>query len=107
MSDEPTTALPPPLALLLGLALPGAWATTTAANDVDEQPASTVPGSRALRSMAYDAATRTLRIEWSSGNAYELFDVPPHLHEGLAAAPSKGRYFQDHLRDRFVHKRLR
>ena len=106
MADE-TRGAPVPVAI------PGAWARATAANDTDDEPPSStlgtvgVAGSRAMRSMGYDPATRTLWVEWASGNTHALHDVPPELYEGLVAARSKGRYFQDHLRDRFVHERLR
>ena len=74
--------------------------------DVTRPADAATTGSRALRGIAYDAETRVLRIVWASGRAYELDGVPAATHAGLAAAISKGMYFQKHLRDRFPTRRI-
>ncbi|GAA5072975.1 KTSC domain-containing protein [Lysobacter panacisoli] len=55
--------------------------------------------SQALRSIGYDPDRQVLEIEFESGAVYRYFDVPPHLHDGLMAAPSHGEYFSRHIRD--------
>lgn len=55
--------------------------------------------SEALRSVGYDAESRTLEIEFASGLVYQYFDVPEDVYEGLMAAPSHGEYFGRHIRD--------
>ena len=103
MVEEPDDALP----IALAAALPEAWATPRPANDLVDGPPAPSSASRAMRGFAYDAATRVLRVEWASGNVYELEDVPPSIAQGLDEARSKGRYFRDWLRDRYqLHERL-
>lgn len=101
MIDELEKALP--------VALPEAWASPLAANDADagsrRSPVSR-RGARAMDRFAYDPTTRVLRVEWSSGNVYEIDDVPAVVAEGLNEAKSKGRYFQDWIRDRYPHRKI-
>jgi hypothetical protein len=57
--------------------------------------------SSAVRSVGYDAAGRTLEVEFASGDIYLYFDVPPELHEGLMAAGSVGTFVNKHVRENF------
>ncbi|MDR0182240.1 KTSC domain-containing protein [Lysobacter arvi] len=52
-----------------------------------------------MRSVGYDADVRVLEIEFVSGDVYQYFDVPPHLHAGLMGATSHGQFFAEHLRN--------
>lgn len=63
--------------------------------------------STVIRRYQYDADTRQLDILFVSGEAYSYFDVPESIVEGLRNAPSKGRYFQSHIRDKFTFRRDR
>lgn len=63
--------------------------------------------STVIRRYQYDADTRQLDILFVSGEAYSYFDVPESIVEGLRNAPSKGRYFQSHIRDKFTFRRNR
>lgn len=63
--------------------------------------------SSAIDDVAYDRATATLTIRFTSGERYHYRDVPPDVAAGLLAAPSHGRYFQAHIRDRYRHRRDR
>jgi len=63
--------------------------------------------SSALRSYAYDPASRRLDILFVSGQVYSYLGVPEAVFTGLAQARSKGRYFQAHIRDRFDFRRDR
>lgn len=63
--------------------------------------------SSVIRHYVYDSARQCLAVAFMSGEAYRYFAVPPMVVEGLAQAPSKGRYFQDHIRDRFAYRRDR
>ena len=54
-----------------------------------------------IRDYAYDPARRVLTITFVSGEVYDYFDVPPEVHQRLREAGSRGRYFGDHIRDRF------
>ena len=55
--------------------------------------------SDAMKSVGYDADRRVLEIEFSSGEIYQYFDVPPHLHAGLMTADSHGQFFAEHIRN--------
>jgi lysyl-tRNA synthetase class 2 len=57
--------------------------------------------STARRDATYRAPERELEIVFTSGRHYVYRDVPPRVAEGLRAAPSKGRYFNAHIRDRY------
>jgi len=55
--------------------------------------------SEAIAGVAYDADERVLEVEFTSGEVYRYFDVPPELHLGLMAADSRGRFFAEHIRN--------
>lgn len=59
--------------------------------------------STMLRAVAYDAASRELRVRFSNGGVYRYHNVPPAVAETLLDPPdeSHGRYFNDHIRDAF------
>ena len=55
--------------------------------------------STTMRSVGYEAKSRVLEIEVDWGAVYQYIGVPARTHEGLMAAESKGRYFNDEIRD--------
>ena len=57
--------------------------------------------STTLAAFAYDDARGILQLEFRSGLIYHYFDVPASVHEALLCAPSKGKYFNRAVRDRF------
>lgn len=57
--------------------------------------------STAIRRFDYDPQACRLDICFVSGGAYSYFEVPEAVAVGLRSASSKGRYFQQHIRDRF------
>jgi len=59
-----------------------------------------------IRAIGYDPATRTLEIEFHSGGIYQYFDVPESVHSGLLAAPSKGSYFNERIKDRYRYQQI-
>ena len=61
--------------------------------------------SSVLAAMTY-SRTATLDLRFRSGTLYRYFSVPPHVLNGLIAAPSKGAYFNRHIRHRFRYQRL-
>jgi hypothetical protein len=63
--------------------------------------------SSAMRAVGYDSMSRTLDIEFPSGEVYRYHDVPPEMHSGLMAAQSQGRYFHDNIRSQgYRYERL-
>jgi KTSC domain-containing protein len=63
--------------------------------------------SSMLRGVGYDSETRTLEIEFTSGQVYEYHDVPPEVYAGLLRAESLGQYFHENIRDAYSYLRLR
>ncbi|MCZ7556804.1 MAG: KTSC domain-containing protein [Bacteroidia bacterium] len=51
-----------------------------------------------LRSVGYDAASRTLEIEFLNGGLYRYTGVPASVHAGLMSASSHGSYFDAHIK---------
>lgn len=65
-----------------------------------------VVSSSSLRSIGYDARTRTLEVEFASGSVYRYGPVPSEVWSALRRADSKGKYFQEFVRDRFDPERV-
>lgn len=63
--------------------------------------------SSALASVGYEPRTAELEIEFTSGDVYRYFAVPPSVHHDLMAADSHGRFFQGHIRDRYPTRQVR
>jgi hypothetical protein len=59
--------------------------------------------STTLSTVAYDEARELLQLEFCSRAVYLYFGVPPTVHQGLLDAPSKGRYFNQTIRGRFLY----
>ena len=62
--------------------------------------------SSTLASVGYDAATFVLELEFRSGDVYQYLGTPNRIHCELIDAESKGRYFNQKIRDRFPHIHL-
>lgn len=59
-----------------------------------------------LRSVGYDLASQVLEVEFHDGSVYQYHGVPSPVHAGLMAAPSKGAYLHEHIRDRYSYQRV-
>ena len=59
--------------------------------------------STAIRFVAYDIPTATLRIIFQSGAGYDYINVPPHEYQGLVSSTSVGVYFGKHIRNWYYH----
>jgi KTSC domain len=62
--------------------------------------------SSTLKSVGYEGKSQTLEIEFRSGMVYQYLDVPGAVYEGLRRAESKGRYFNDEIRDDYTFVRV-
>ncbi|HCJ6423359.1 TPA: KTSC domain-containing protein [Enterobacter hormaechei subsp. xiangfangensis] len=51
-----------------------------------------------LQSVGYDPATSTLEIAFHGGGIYQYARVPASVHTALINAPSKGQYFDVHIK---------
>jgi len=58
--------------------------------------------SSAITAVSYDITTRTLAIRFvNNPRRYDFYNVPKDVFHGLLSAPSKGRYFNDFIRDKY------
>ncbi|MEJ0058732.1 MAG: KTSC domain-containing protein [Terricaulis sp.] len=55
--------------------------------------------SSVIASYEYDAAKSVLTITFTTGRIYAYEDVPHAAYEAFRFARSKGRYFNEHIRD--------
>lgn len=60
-----------------------------------------------IRSIGYDVSTLTLEVEFDNGCIYQYSNVPTYVHERFMSASSKGRFLNDHIKDRFRFKQVR
>lgn len=59
--------------------------------------------SSAIRAVHYDANSMTLTIWFTSGgHGYDYYNVPEWAYTSLVSAPSKGQYFNQHIRDKYA-----
>jgi hypothetical protein len=59
-----------------------------------------------LRSVGYENAESILEIEFKDSGLYQYFHVPVEVYQGLLAAPSKGAYFHQQIKDVFQYRKL-
>lgn len=59
-----------------------------------------------VRSVGYDPASQVLEVEFHDGSVYQYRGVPSTVHAGLMAAPSKGKYLHEHIKDRYRYEKL-
>jgi hypothetical protein len=50
--------------------------------------------------------TRVLEIEFESGRVYQYYDVPEDIYNAMLSSDSKGRYFNQHIRDKFPYEEI-
>lgn len=62
----------------------------------------TVVDSTTMRSVGYDPAQEILEIEFTSGAVYQYLEVPRAVFDELMQAKSKGRYFNEEIRDDYA-----
>jgi hypothetical protein len=63
--------------------------------------------STLFRSIGYDAASCILELEFvPTGAVYEYYDVPLSVYFDLLDAPSKGRYYNDEIKDSYAGRRI-
>lgn len=57
--------------------------------------------SSAIAAIGYDPGTMRMKIRFVHGETYDFCRVPAAIFRGLLNAPSKGHYYNDHIRDRY------
>jgi len=63
--------------------------------------------SRTIASVQFEEESSTLDVWLRNGAGYRYFMVPRRVYEEFLEAESAGRFFVDHIRDRFAVTRLR
>jgi hypothetical protein len=63
--------------------------------------------SEAIDEIDYETARSTLLVRFAHGGWYSYFAVPRSVYELFIAADSKGRFFHEHIRDRYTFRRGR
>ena len=57
--------------------------------------------SAAISAIGYDKTTQHMCITFKQGDTYDYCRVPERVFTGLIAASSKGRYYDDYIKDRY------
>jgi hypothetical protein len=55
--------------------------------------------SSIVQESGYDAAERKLEVQFHSGKVYQYLAVPHGTYEAFIASESKGRFFNEQIRD--------
>lgn len=63
--------------------------------------------STAIRTFIYDASAQRLLVTFVTGRKYIYEDVPPEVHAAFQAAPSRGRFFNTQIRDRYRYQEVK
>jgi hypothetical protein len=59
-----------------------------------------------LKSVGYDAESKTLEVEFHDGGVYQYFNVPAVVHRDLLHAPSIGKYFAFFIKDAYRYRKV-
>lgn len=57
--------------------------------------------SSAILSASWDDQTKAMQITFTNGRTYDFPNVPEDVFDGLAAAPSAGRYYVENIKGVF------
>jgi len=60
-----------------------------------------------LAAIGYDEENQYLEILFHTGSRYGYNNVPSSVYQSLAAAPSKGSFHHQYLKDKFQYKQLK
>ena len=63
--------------------------------------------SSVIQTFVYDKEERRLTVRFVSDRVYSYANVPAAIVAGFATASSKGHYFNEYVRDRFLATRSR
>ena len=59
-----------------------------------------------VRSIGYNSREQTLEVEFSNGSIYQYYNVPDSLHNEIMKAPSKGRFLNIYIKNRYPYSRV-
>jgi hypothetical protein len=58
--------------------------------------------SSAILAIGYDDQIGHMRIQFQQGHSYDFCRVPANVHAAFMHAYSKGAYYNEHIKDRYV-----
>lgn len=61
--------------------------------------------SSLVAAIGYDPDARVLEVEFHDTGVYRYANVPADVHRRFLRADSHGRFFNDHIRDRYAWTR--
>ncbi len=67
----------------------------------------TTVDSSTIAQIRYEAETQTLEITFNSGRVYRYFAIPVSLHRAFVGCDSKGKFFNENIRDLYSFVRLK
>jgi hypothetical protein len=59
-----------------------------------------------VKSVGYDSSSKILVIEFFGGGVYQYFEVPADVHADFMEAPSKGKFFSQHIKNYFKYAKV-
>jgi len=62
--------------------------------------------SSAILAIDHDARTDAMKVRFTTGSLYAYAGVPRAVYDAFLAAPSKGEYFNAHIRDRYAYDEI-
>lgn len=55
-----------------------------------------------IAAAGYNAATKTMDVQFKNGSRYSYADVPQDVFDDFLSADSKGQFFNTNIKSRFV-----
>ncbi len=62
--------------------------------------------SRDLAVVGYDREKSMLEVAFRGGGVYEYENVPQDIYDALMKADSHGIYFNDHIKEKYVTRKI-
>ena len=59
-----------------------------------------------IAAAGYDAATRTLEIQFSTGHSYRYSDVPKEVYEAMWKAESIGKFVHSNIASKYKYAKV-
>lgn len=63
--------------------------------------------STSLEAIGYEAASKTLEVQFAGGAVYQYLEVPEAEHRKFMRARSRGAYLNQHIKPRFLCLRVK
>lgn len=65
-----------------------------------------VVDSSLIHAVGYDERRSLLEIQFQDGAIYRYFEVEPEVYTELLESESKGRYFNDYIKDAYLFREV-